>query len=251
MQSWLKELSCKATGTPILCIHGLNQQPMALRPLLLDLEKQDNKAYLLVLPGHEVADQRPMDRESHEQSIINAHNYIVNKHGQTPNLLGYSYGGLLGAYFASELKFNKLVFLAPALKLRSYTLAIQPFLKILPKVPSIPLGNTQLETYYRFHTRGVPSQIYQSFFYFYTRMIEADKTYLKDYSALVYAHPKDELIDSLGLEAWVKKHTQWSFTQLDNSKAQFTRYNHLCFDSRTLGESVYNRMLSQIQAHLT
>jgi hypothetical protein len=55
----------------------------------------------------------------------------------------------------------------------------------------------------------------------------------------------------LGLEAWVKKHTQWSFTQLDNSKAQFTRYNHLCFDSRTLGESVYNRMLSQIQAHLT
>ncbi|MCJ8278327.1 MAG: hypothetical protein HRT44_06080, partial [Bdellovibrionales bacterium] len=139
--------------------------------------------------------------------------------------------------------FQKMLLLAPALKVRPYTLLLKAALPFLKVVRSIPLGGDQYEKYYRFHTGGAPREVYESFYQTYSFFQKNIPQSLTKTKAMVVCHPKDELIHHNKLEKWVRQKTPWSFKSISNSEADFQRYNHLCFDTQSLGTKSYQELL--------
>ena len=236
---------------PLLCTHGLNQNPQALSPLLKDMAALGFKPYLLHLPGHAgETDFSDLTAESYLQSFNDSYNYLKQEHESKIYFLGYSFGGLIGAYQFESCPFEKMVLIAPALELHRYTLLIKPFLPYISRVRSVALGNPEMESRYRYHEKGVPAEVYSSFFSIYSRYQKKENESLKEASVLMMAHPRDELVSHRKLRRWVARNTEWVFHSLDNREAKFRRYNHLCFDSNTLGNKSYQFLLKEIEKFL-
>lgn len=248
----LEKISAMQGARPLLCVHGLNQQPSALKPLLRDLELSGYESYLLHLPGHRDSKLNNETLSSHDFSnaLLEANAYLLELYGKPPLFVGYSFGGLLGVLHADQTAFYKMILLAPALRLRFYTHLLRPILPFVKKVRSVTLADSSLEKKYRFHQNGVPREIYQSFFNLYSLFQKKEKSYLHNKEGLVFSHPNDELVSFTSLSSWVTSHTNWSRVSLDNSHAVFNSYNHLCFDKQTLGEAAYERLLADMSRFL-
>ncbi len=249
---YLEEL--ESTGKEdkvLLCAHGLNQKPDALKYLLNDISKLGFKTYLLHLPGHAgELDFSGLKAEDYYQAHEQSYKYIKEKHNKPIHFLGYSFGGLIGVHHFDLCPFEKMVLIAPALKLRGYTSLLKPFLPHINRIVSVRLGHPEFEAKYRYHEQGVPAEVYTSFFNIYSSHKFKDKSLAKKAPALVMVHPRDELVSYWKLRRWVKKKTQWKFMSLSNKDAEFRRYNHLCFDPITLGELSYSLLLKEIESFL-
>lgn len=236
---------------PILCLHGLNQRPSALKPLLKDISHWGCDPYLLHLPGHcDEGGDGPLCSKQFYQALKESYEFLCTSHNQKPYFLGYSFGGLIGVHFSHSCVFEKMILLAPALKLHWHTSLIKPILPWVKRIPSIPIGHFWEEKY-RYHLKGVPASVYRSFFLIYESFKRQKNDCLLSQSAIVFCHPKDELIHFKRLKKWVEDCTQWSFVELSNQEAKMRRYNHLCFDSDTLGTEQYKKLLGQIKSYLS
>lgn len=235
----------------LLCAHGLNQKPQALKRILVDIGGMGFKTYLLHMPGHSgESDFRHLTAETYIEAFQKAYDFLVQENGQEIYFLGYSFGGLIGVHHFDICPFKKMVLLAPALKLHGYTSLLKPFLPYISRVRSVGFGNPEMEARYRYHDRGVPPQVYSSFFTIYSRNKFKDKSLVKKSQALVMMHPRDELVSYWKLKRWVSKKTNWQFNTLSNKEAEFKQYNHLCFDPVTLGEQAYTKLLADIQTFM-
>lgn len=245
---YLEEIQKDDHGDKILlCLHGLNQKPQALKPILNDFGKMGFKSYLMHLPGHDgVHNYGGLTKDSFFDAYKRAYDWIYNRHGQLPYFFGYSFGGLIGVHHYDRFPFEKMILLAPALQLHVYTLLLKPALPFLNRVRSISMGNDKFEDLYRYHSQGVPRQVYQSFFSIYTENRSKDKNYLKDSQGLVLTHPYDELISFKKLSRWVETNTSWKIKSINNHGAEFKRYNHLCFDPITLGSQSYESLMREV-----
>jgi esterase/lipase len=250
--SYLEELPFRGDEEKILlCAHGLNQKPSALKVLLTDMNEMGFKTYLMHLPGHFGETDFSHLRASHYfEAHKRSYDYLKQKHNKKIYFLGYSFGGLIGVHHFDACPFEKMILIAPALKLHGYTSLIKPFLPHINRIVSIKLGHPQYEERYRYHQKGVPAEVYSSFFSVYSSNKFKDKSLAKQAEALVMVHPRDELVSFWKLRRWVNKKTNWKFTSLDNKGAEFRRYNHLCFDPTTLGPRSYQNLLSEIQKFL-
>ncbi len=246
--SFLEELPSHTENSKVLlCAHGLNQKPEALKYLLKDLNDEGFRCFLFHLPGHFGNENyRSLSAESYLEAHKKAYDYLKKKYGDEIFFVGYSFGGLIGVHHFEECPFEKMVLIAPALKLHGYTSLIKPFLPHINRLASISLRNPEFEARYRYHEMGVPAEIYTSFFTIYSQNKFKDKSLAKNSEALVLVHPRDELVSFWKLKRWVLKKTKWKFKSLDNRKAPFRRYNHLCFDPTTLGEESYKVFLEEI-----
>ena len=92
--------------------------------------------------------------------------------------------------------------------------------------------------------------MYSSFFQIYAQHTVKPKVQLKKTKAVVMIHPRDELVSFKKIKCWVESETNWDFVSLENKKARFRRYNHLCFDEDTLGVESYKKMISKIHNFL-
>ena len=250
--SYLEELPSSTDFEKILlCAHGLNQNPSALKILLEDLTKLGFKTYLLHLPGHfGEMDYSSLKAKDYYEAHKSSYDYLVQKYNQPIYFLGYSFGGLIGVHHFDHCPFEKMILLAPAIKLHGYTTLLKAVVPYLSRIKSIALGSDEVEARYRYHNNGVPAEIYSSFFTIYSQNKFKDKSLAKKSEALVMIHPRDELVSSWKLRRWVTKKTRWKFKTLDNKEAPFRRYNHLCFDPMTLGVDSYNTLLKDIKEFL-
>ncbi|MEM7647300.1 MAG: alpha/beta fold hydrolase, partial [Pseudomonadota bacterium] len=147
-------------GRPLLCLHGLNQQPNALKYLLNDLRELGLNPYLLHLPGHRLGEScSGLKPKTYQKAHSDAYNYLTDKYGKAPYFLGYSFGGLIGIRYFEKMPFKKMVLMAPALQLRRYTFLLQPALPFISRVTSYSLGDSEYEKKYRFHRDGVPREV--------------------------------------------------------------------------------------------
>lgn len=234
------------TKARLLCLHGLNQNPKALKSFLSDLSASGVQSFLIHLPGHhQHSDDSTVSIESINQSYREAYKDLNKQYGNIDYFLGYSYGGLIGCSLAHEISYKKRLLLAPALRIKGYTHALKLLLPFMRRIQSIPLGDPALERHYRFHGKGVPQEIYKSFFEHYRQFHLNPQDKKIDVATLVYCHPKDELISYNGLKRWVAKRESFEFRTLENSKADFKKYNHLCFDQRTLGNDQYQKLVQE------
>jgi alpha-beta hydrolase superfamily lysophospholipase len=236
----------------LLCIHGLNQNPESFKPLLLDLVRQGISCHLLHLPGHLNDDKlnKRVTKDMIFEAYENAYNAVrdmAEADGVPYSFLGYSFGGLIGTSRLEDYQFNKVILLAPAIKLRPFTHGLRPFLPMLSRVVSVPLGNRRMEERYRFHHRGVPRAVYKTFFEIYDQyqFRRKNKKYLKSVDGLVFVHPRDELVSYRRLRRWLRKHSNWELKQLSNRQADFGRFKHLIIDETTLGKENYKFLLTE------
>lgn len=249
---FLEELPSEGGESKVLlCMHGLNQKPGALKTLLMDIAKMGFKTYLLHLPGHAgESDFSDLKAQDYFEAHRRAYDYIKNKHDKPIYFLGYSFGGLIGVHHFDQCPFEKMILIAPALKLHGYTSLIKPFLPHLNRIVSVRLGHPEFEAKYRYHEKGVPAEVYTSFFSIYSSNKFKDKTLAKQAPALVMVHPRDELVSYRKLKSWVSRKTNWKFLSLNNKGAEFRRYNHLCVDPTTLGHASYDNLLQEIKSFL-
>lgn len=249
---FLEEI-CKTESAEkiLLCTHGLNQKPQALKPLLQDLKQWGFKSYLMHLPGHDGTENyHQLTSQNYFDSYKHAYDWIYQRHQRLPYFLGYSFGGLIGVHNYDQFPFEKMILLAPALQLHTYAMLLRPALPYLNKVKSISFGSSKFEELYRYHSQGVPRQVYQSFFSIYMDNLNKDKKYLQGSQGLVLTHPYDELISFKKLNRWVSENTNWTIKSINNHGAEFKRYNHLCFDQATLGVQSYRSLLQEIEGFL-
>lgn len=233
----------------VLCVHGLNQNPQSLKPLLEDLASKGIRGFLLHLPGHLSAEENHsyVDKQTVLSVYQEAYQSIKQSYDEPLNFIGYSFGGLIGTMMLEHCPYDKVSLLAPALKLRPYTHGVRPLLPYLSRIFSVPLGSEKHEKLYRFHHKGVPREVYKSFFDIYDEF--SKKSFSKSLTkGIVFSHPKDELISYKGLQNWIAENTSWNFHSLSNRGADFGRYRHLVFDRTTLGPSSYTQLLDQLSA---
>lgn len=246
--TYLERINDQERRQPLLCLHGLNQQPNALKPLSKKMEQFGYSPYLLHLPGHRFRNgDFNLDSQTFLQAYKGAYDYLCHHYNKAPVFLGYSFGGLIGVHYSDLCAYEKMILLAPALEMRTYAFMIKMGLPFLNRIYSMPIGTREQEKRYRYHQKGVPSSIYRSFFSIYSENQKKDKDYLKATKAIVFCHPYDELVSYKKLKRWVASNTSWKFETVDNRMASFSKYNHLCFDLETLGESSYQDLLSKIQ----
>ncbi len=249
---YLEELPGPGEASKILlCAHGLNQQPGALKHLLADISNMGFRPFLLHLPGHAgESDFSHLKAQDYFAAHKTAYDFLKETYQQPIHFLGYSFGGLIGVHHFDVCPFEKMVLIAPALKLHGYTSLIKPFLPHINRLVSVKLGHPEFEKKYRYHDQGVPAEVYSSFFNIYSSNKFKDKSQAKKAQALVMVHPRDELVSHWKLRRWVNKKTNWKFLSLNNKGAEFRRYNHLCFDPTTLGHESYAVLLSEIEVFL-
>ena len=250
---FLEPLPCKGKARGVvLAVHGLNQNPEALKPLLNDYCEKGLRCFLLHLPGHlrQGFDNRLVTKDLIYRAYSRAYQELraMSENEDIPlGFLGYSFGGLIGARFFAECSYDRVVFLAPALNVRLFTHGLRPLLPFLSKIVSIPLGDEEMEVHYRFHKKGVPKAVYRSFFNIYDdfqRLLKMRQEKLpKD--ALVFCHPLDELISYRRLKSGLVKKNNWQLFPISNREADFKRYKHLIFDRVTLGENCYGSLLEK------
>ncbi len=211
------------------------------------MSQEGFSCFLMHLPGHfgEI-DYKKLTYKDYLGAHSEAYKYLKQRFKADIYFVGYSFGGLIGVHQFEEFPFKKMILIAPALKMHGYTSLIKPILPFINKLSSVSLRNPEFEAKYRYHDLGVPSQVYTSFFNIYSQNKFKDKTLAKKSEAMVLIHPRDELVSYRKLKQWVLKKTNWTFKSLDNRKAPFRRYNHMCFDPTTLGEDSYQQFLQDI-----
>lgn len=250
--SFLEELPATQDEQKVLlCAHGLNQKPSALKPLLQDIQNLGFKVYLMHLPGHAGETTFSHLRSQHYfEAHQSSYQYLKKKYGKPIYFLGYSFGGLIGVHQFDQCPFEKMVLLAPALQMRGYTSLLRFILPYVRRIRSVKMGDSDFEQRYRYHQTGVPSEVYSSFFSVYSSHRLKDEKLAKKAKALVMVHPRDELVSFGKIKRWVHSETHWKFMTLSNKEAEFRRYNHLCFDSSTLGEASYQKMFQEVKSFL-
>ena len=161
------------------------------------------------------------------------------------HFFGYSFGGLVGMSRLNQNPFQSVNLVAPALELRPSSHLIRPLLPFVKRVKSLPLKSPEKDRYYRFHQKGVPADIYRSFFSIYKKFQETPSKSLS-VEGHVFAHPLDELVSSQSLKKWVSGQKSLQFHDLSNKGAVFRGFNHLCFAPETLAPESYEKLVTTI-----
>gem|GEM_PF-5880121 len=236
----------------MLCVHGLNQNPKALKTLLEAYQEKGIHCHLLHLPDHYSPDETRLPHSCESSSILSAYEESfrtvrqwADEAGTSMGVLGFSYGGLIATSQLATLRPEKLILLAPALRLRFYTSGVKLLSQVFDKVKSAPIGSPEVEAHYRYYQKGVPGSVYKSFFEILENFYQETET---DYSGItggVFIQPGDELVSYKKLRAWVREHTTWPFYTLKSKNAEMSRYRHLILDPKTLGEERFRFLVKE------
>jgi len=229
--------------------HGLNQNPKALHPLFNDFASYGIQVNLYSLPDH--GGNREPEFHDKEDSIYLSYHKNLNivreesAEKQVPFLIfGYSYGGLLGVRYQMEEKIAlRGLYFAPALHLRWYAPFIQWLIPWVKKVHSVPIGSAEVENKYRYHQKGVPAGVYRQFFMNYQKVQNDKKSFLNlQAEGLCWIDPLDELVSWQGLKNWTEP-LGWDLCKTSNRQGSLRRAHHLNFNSETLGDALYEKVL--------
>ena len=251
-----------------LVIHGLNLRPDRMLPIISKLNESGIDALRLSLRGHGDnysggnggdEDKARMDafkKASYQMWLSEAYwAYLKLKdRGEAKGvplfLTAFSIGGLIGLdMFASiaEVKFDKLLLFAPAIRLR----AMIYLERILSPFPRLVIPSMADKTYLA-NEKGTPISAYNALFDGLDQFNQNAGQKL-NVPTLVFIDKQDEFIPLGKLEKLVteKKWTQWQFfvVEKDQSAADDHFYHHI-IDASSTGNTVWREMMAAAVAHL-
>ncbi len=242
--------------SPLLAVHGLNQNPDSLKKLLNDLSHLGFCTYLLHLPGHQKKELRShLTANDFYSAYQKAYLYLKEAHTLPIVGLGYSLGGLIMYSQREKCPLGRMILMAPALEIKPYTHIIKAFIPWLSHIRSYPLEKKIYEPIYRYHQTGVPSPIYKSFFSIYgdwqkIKRKQAQQRNGSKERVLVFSQPGDEIVSHQGLKSWFIQQGRGQFVEIKGKDAQLKSFRHLFVDDTTLGTESYRFLLASIEDFL-
>lgn len=251
-----------------LVIHGLNLRPERMQPIISELTESGIDVLRLSLRGHgdnysrrkgiddDQARLQAFKSVSHQLWMNEAYlAYLQLKaRGAAKKvplfLTAFSLGGLIGLdLFASkaDVKFDKLILFAPAIRLR----AVVYLERVLAPFPRLVIPTLAPEAYLA-NKKGTPVAAYNALFGSLDRFNQnADRKL--NVPTLVFIDEQDEFIPLSKLKklVQVKKWNRWRFYIVEKDKtAEDEHFYHHIIDASSTGKTVWQDMMKAVGDHL-
>jgi alpha-beta hydrolase superfamily lysophospholipase len=262
--SWRQQQNAIAV---VVLIHGLNLDPAAMLDIQASLFDAGMDVLSLSLTGHGNA----LDDEGrllqfqeatfvHWQADVQRAVQAAARHAtalsRPLHLVGFSLGGLLSADYLvqSALRggsvevpdINRMVLLAPAITLKWSSYLLYP-LQIFPDIylPSVA------PRVYRANDYAPVSAyfaLYEGVNQFNELAGQPDNRQALNIPALVFMHPRDELVSANGVREFISEHqlSQWQFVEVDKSEDAADVLNHLIIGPHSLGSDAWRSVSTQL-----
>ncbi len=251
-----------------LVIHGLNLRPDRMQPIISVLTGSGIDALELSLRGHGENYTHRKDIDENQARLETFKNvsyqlwmneaylaYLQLKaRGAARDvplfLTAFSLGGLIGLdLFASkaEVKFDKLILFAPAIRLRP-TIYLE---RVLSPFPHLVIPSMAPATYLA-NKKGTPIAAYNALFAGLNQFNQ-NADHKLNVPTLVFIDEQDEFIPLGKLKKLVaeKKWTQWRFYIVEKDKtAEDERFYHHIIDAASTGKAVWRDMVRTVKNHL-
>ncbi|MCB0324933.1 MAG: alpha/beta fold hydrolase [Bdellovibrionales bacterium] len=242
-------LSCRPTSTAqrgtALLVHGLNQNPETFDDLEQLFSGLGIRPCTLVLLGHSTADDpTAVTQQQWLAQVVDAYDEIRAGVPERPVMLvGYSLGAALLIRLLDErpqTKVSGLVLIAPPVSLQWYSYAIRALTPLRIFGASVPSLAPEA---YRVHP-WTSLAMYHATLETISHITppRTGVMALRQLPALVFLNPRDELVDSDGVVAWIDEHQleHWKVTLLTPTPVDEDLPEHLIIDPSSLGEKQWD-----------
>jgi alpha-beta hydrolase superfamily lysophospholipase len=264
---WYKSKNPAERNGVALVIHGLNCRPHKMESIIAELTTCGIECLNLSLRGHgenyiffentDSAGARMEAFKSVSYPLWKSEAYqayeLVKKKGNlygTPVFfVGFSMGGLLGVdLFASNsnVNFDKMVLLAPALTMRQRN----NLLKIFSPFPRLVIPSLAHASYLA--NRGTPMAAYNALFEMVDHL-ENNLNLKINVPTVVFVDKQDELISFPGLQEMVRhqKLDQWKIVPVKKDRRTTEiKMHHLIIDQASLGQQMWKEIVESTILHL-
>jgi len=242
-----------------LVVHGLNNKPCFMHPIIERLNAMGIYGLNLCLAGHSDVVKNETDksmllkafkkatRKVWQDQISNAIEVLNDLSQSRPRyLVGYSGGAVLTLELIQrhDIEFDKLLLFAPAISFRNAhrLLRYLPFNTLL--IPSL------LDEAYR-SNRGTPVSAYKAIF---ATSQDCHKHVIKaclNIPALIIMDPKDEMLLINGIKQFIigKHLDNWRLLPVDGKAGQ-GNYHHLITSKDFVGETNWRTIWNEIEQFL-
>jgi len=251
-----------------LVIHGLNLRPDRMQPIVSELTGSGIDVLKLSLRGHGENYARRKDIDENQARLETFKNvsyqlwineaylaYLqLKKRGAAKDvplfLTAFSLGGLIGLDLmasSADVKFDKLILFAPAIRLRPTIYlerVLSPFTHLV--IPSMAPAT------YLANKKGTPIAAYNALFDTLNQFNQNADQKL-NVPTLVFIDKQDEFIPLEKLKKLVaeKKWTRWQFYIVEKDKtAEKKRFYHHIIDGSSTGKAVWRDMMAAMSAFL-
>ncbi len=259
---WVPAQSATPRGVALV-IHGLNVRPNAMQPLANCLAAAGVECLLLSLHGHGDNVAPPPGQSAATDSAARLESfrrvsyalwrdetaaaYAIAAHSRrlgAPLLLaGFSLETLMGCNLAltePDVRFDRLILLAPALALRPHSRAATA--GVLAPLRHPQPGPARLRA-----NRGTPVAAYMALYAALARFGRGDLRRL-DAPALVLIDPADELASYAGLARLCERLPRWTLCPVAKSAGAAHQVHHLVIDAPSVGQAAWTDMCVRITA---
>lgn len=239
-----------------LVVHGFNNRPAAMLPLIRWLNDHGSDAWLVCLYGHREGAMNLLNITSGvwQEEMLRAYEVAkeeADRHKVPLYFLGYSLGALLGQSMLvlpmQTAAFDKQVLLAPAIALRRRAFLLR-FLFYFGKTVALPSFTPST---YRVHS-SLPLIAYRVLFGEERKLQKAEGNKL-NIPTMVLIDPKDELISHKKLLQLIRRLglIKYRVVGLDKKlKGRKVRYHHLIIDEQTMGKEAWAMATAEMRAFL-
>jgi len=227
-------------------IHGLNNNPAIMNSLLSFFSDEYGSCSKLLLDGHwEKSNRLSEFKECHlDRWIDNLDECFENARSKSPEkkivLFSYSLGAVLALYYLMTRRkvVEKMIFFAPAITLKKSSRIIS----LIPK-----WGNISIPSFSPKKIRAnnfTPKNAYTELFKM-SDFCLLNSQNLKNYRALVFIDPKDEMISYSDLNKLVtsEKLSNWKIEHVEKNSG----YHHLIVDRNFLNDREWNTIVDKIK----
>ena len=187
------------------------------------------------LTGHNQDADRLKDisEDTWRNDVLEAYHMSVNNKDVKFCLVGYSLGAAVGLdILSAQIKFNKMVLLAPAIAPRT---PVQFLGRVAGKFPSFPLYSAVPERYRA--NSFLPLKAYDALHHIYSS-VKKKRFAHANVPTLVFMDPKDETMSLEVLTRTIEdcELKQWEILELDSDHIhEHARFHHMIMDKNTMG----------------
>ncbi len=234
-----------------IVIHGLNNSPEVMLPLISVLTSNNITVLNLTLSGHEKdpALKHNATPEAWFNNLKEAYSYMRSTFKDLPIYnLSFSTGSAVTTYFLENehaAAFDKMIFLAPALSLRTMHYP----LRLLTPLGTFNLGLPSFmpSRYLRFRFPSLNS--YGALFSTVDRIEHLSQSErIGSFPTQIFISPEDEFVSFHGLKDWVhtNKLTNWSISEIENAQGLSIGIKHLIIDQSSMGQASWDSLVTKI-----
>ncbi len=243
-------------GAAAVVVHGLNLKPSRMNAIVSELNKKNILVLRVSLTGHrgDLEEFKRVERSDWLLDLLQAYR-IASERAESLGVPLYYVGYSLGCPVVldlmtshKEVSFDKAVFFAPAIALRSYTHLIK-LGNIFGKTAVIP-GRTPRPYRVNF---GTPVSAYNALFQHINKI--SSKGYGRlNIETLIFLDPKDELVSHKALQRLIfnERLDKWRLVSISTGRnSSGDKYHHLMIDPDTAGEEAWSTIIGLMSEHLS